>query len=138
MDELPIKIFLIEDDPGDVDLIKELLTPETNPSFSLQSVNRLQTAIKQFTQLDADIILLDLSLPDSQGLKTFQEVHRQEPNIPIVVLTGLNDETVALESVRQGAQDYLVKGQINGKMLSRPSSRISPLTQFFALSPKTC
>jgi diguanylate cyclase (GGDEF)-like protein len=119
MSEQRIKVFLVEDDSGDVDLIQEMLSTETRPGFDLEHTIRLQPALKHLAKQTPDVVLLDLALPDSRGLKTFTDLHAQSPDIPIVVLTGLNDETIALEAVRQGAQDYLVKGQISGKILSR-------------------
>ena len=74
-----------------------------------QGLNRL---LRNF-----DVVLLDLFLPDSQGLQSFVQVHTQSPDVPIVVLSGMNDESLALDTVKQGAQDYLVKGQVHGTVL---------------------
>jgi len=115
----PIKILLIEDNPGDVRLIQEMLADEKGNLFTLECHDRLSGALHRLTDNGVDVILLDLGLPDSQGLDTYAKVHAQFPRLPIVVLSGLHDETVAVRAVRKGAQDYLVKGQIDGKLLVR-------------------
>lgn len=112
-------MLLIEDDPGDADLLQELLAEEKWYSYTLEWAERLQTGLERLTLGGIDVVLLDLSLPDSQGLDTFIAVNSQAPALPTVVLTGLDDETMALEAVRLGAQDYLVKGQVDGRMITR-------------------
>jgi len=114
-----INVLLIEDDPGDADLLREILSEEKKLSFHVEHVDKLQTGLERLAHGGTDVVLSDLSLPDSQGIETFIQVHDQASSVPIVVLTGFDDDTVALEAVRKGAQDYLVKGQVDGKMLAR-------------------
>lgn len=119
MSEQPIKVLLVEDNPGDVRLLQEFLWDVTTAQFELMPVERLDRTLKLLNQESFDVILLDLSLPDSQGLETFITLHRQAPAIPIIVLTGLDDENLALRAMQEGAQDYLVKGQVSGDLLVR-------------------
>ncbi|NJQ97422.1 MAG: response regulator [Hydrococcus sp. CSU_1_8] len=114
-----IKILLVEDNPGDVLLLKEFLRDVNSTQFELTPVECLKEALQFLDEQRFDIVLLDLSLPDSQGLETFVEIDRNAPLIPIVVLTGLDDETVAIRAMQEGAQDYLVKGQVDGNLLGR-------------------
>lgn len=115
----PIQVLLIEDDPGDAQLLRELLAGEKNPSFHVRHVGSLKEGLAHLAVGRVDVVLLDISLPDSTGLPTASRLHQQFPLVPIVVLTGLDDDTVALELVRNGAQDYLVKGHVDGNILSR-------------------
>ncbi|MBI3324033.1 MAG: GGDEF domain-containing response regulator [Candidatus Omnitrophica bacterium] len=115
----PITVLLIEDDPAYANLLRNLMAGESNPAFELECTDRLRTAFTRLARGAADVILLDLSLPDSHGLETFVELQAQAPEIPIVVLTVNNDDAIAVEAVRKGAQDYLVKGHEDAKALSR-------------------
>jgi len=115
----PIRILLVEDNPGDARLIRELLREVDGKRFELEQTDRLQAACERLRGAPADIVLLDLALPDSQGLATFERLHREVPGQPVVVISGLDDEEMALAAVRAGAQDYLVKGQIEGPLLAR-------------------
>jgi PAS domain S-box-containing protein len=117
--DIPIKILLVEDNPGDARLIREMLAKAEPGSFALDWVPRLSDGLERLSQGEIDLVLLDLGLPDSQGLDTFFRAYAQAPEIPFVLLTGLDDETLALSAVRQGAQDYLVKGETNGNALFR-------------------
>jgi two-component system, cell cycle sensor histidine kinase and response regulator CckA len=119
MAEQSLRVLLVEDNPGDVHLLRELLWDVTGEQFQLIPVERLEEALKSIETESFDVMLLDLSLPDSQGLETFITARRQIPNIPIIVLTGTNDETLALRAMQEGAQDYLVKGQVSGDLLVR-------------------
>ncbi len=119
MKKKSIHILLLEDNPGDVRLFREFLREDNLAQVELDHVERLKTGLEQLTQRKPDIILLDLGLPDSQGLETFTQVYAQAPEVPIIVLTGLNDTEQAVEAVRAGAQDYLVKGEISGGLLVR-------------------
>jgi PAS domain S-box-containing protein len=119
MSDNHIRILLIEDNPGDARLIKEMLNEAQRAPFILEWRESLSAGLQKLAEDGADVVLLDLELPDSQGLDTYQKLHRQFPGVPIVVLSGLSDESVAVKTVRDGAQDYLVKGQIEGKLLSR-------------------
>ena len=114
-----VRILLVEDNLGDRRLIREMLAEATKMTFDLQYADRLQAAIEYMDQNDVEVILLDLGLPDSQGLETLRQVYAQASNTPIVVLTGLNDETVGVEAVSEGAQDYLIKGQVDAQLLRR-------------------
>ena len=117
--EKKVKVLLVEDNPGDVRLLRETLGEVTSIQFELTQVERLDEALEQLDHEHFDVILLDLSLPDVQGFDTFVQVHKQAPGVPIVVLTGFDDETLAVQAVREGAQDYLVKGQIDSNLLVR-------------------
>ncbi|YAF95134.1 MAG: response regulator [Nodularia sp. CChRGM 3473] len=114
-----IKVLLVEDNPGDVFLLQELLKEVTTVSVELQPVEQLLEALECLANDSFDVMLLDLSLPDSQGLETFIKVARQAKATPIIVLTGIDDETLALRAMQEGAQDYLVKGQVTGDLLVR-------------------
>jgi PAS domain S-box-containing protein len=114
-----MRVLFVEDNPADVDLIREML-PETGPvSFRLESVSRLSEAFSRLEGGDIDLVLLDLGLPDSHGLQTFHKLRQAAPDIPIVVLTGNMDLETAIAAVREGAQDYLVKGEVSGNLLGR-------------------
>ncbi|MCG6136829.1 MAG: response regulator [Nostoc sp. LLA-1] len=114
-----IKVLLVEDNPGDVFLLQEILQEVTTVQVELQPVERLSEALEYLAQDNFDVMLLDLSLPDSQGLETFVKATRKAKATPIIVLTGIDDETLALRAMQEGAQDYLVKGQVNGDLLVR-------------------
>ena len=115
----PITVLLVEDNPGDARLILELLGEVQTQAFDLERVERLDHALTRLSRTGVDVVLLDLGLPDSQGLETFMRARRGAPDEPIVVISGLDDERLALEAVRSGAQDYLVKGRIEGHLLAR-------------------
>lgn len=112
-------VLLIEDNPGDARLIREMLTEVPTSGFRLEWVDRLARGLDRLGTSGIGVVLLDLSLPDSQGLATFQAVRSTAPLTPIVVLSGLTDEELALTAVREGAQDYLVKGRVDGELLAR-------------------
>ncbi len=119
MTTTPIEILLVEDNIGDVRLLQENLK-EVNPiQFRLTQVEWLKDALVYLARDKFDIVLLDLSLPDSKGLETFFQIYRQDATIPVVVLTGLDDESLAIEAMQAGVQDYLVKGQVTGDLLVR-------------------
>lgn len=119
MNKEQIHILLVEDDPGDADLLQEILSEKSKPSFIVTEVDRLQAGLERLGQEAIDVILLDLSLPDSQGLETFTTIYAQAPNVPLVVLSGLDDESVAMKAVQAGAQDYLIKGEVDRNLLVR-------------------
>ena len=113
------RILLIEDNPGDVRLLVELLREYGKYQFSLDHVERIDQAMEHLTKQDIDLLLLDLSLPDGSGIETVQRIAGAALQVPIIVLTGLENDTLAMEAVQVGAQDYLVKGQVTGPMLIR-------------------
>lgn len=103
----------------EVRMINEMLSHAQYAKFALERADRLRSGIERLRQGNIDVVLLDLSLPDSQGLATFLEVHTRAPNVPIVVLTGGRDEVLALEAVKQGAQDNLNKNYLDTAVLER-------------------
>jgi DNA-binding NarL/FixJ family response regulator len=113
--------LLVEDNPGERRFLLELLKKQTGTGdlFKVECTERLATAILRLGVGDIDVILLDLSLPDSQGEETFAKVKAYAPDVPIVVLSGLEDEALALRMVHGGAQDYVPKSQVNADMLAR-------------------
>lgn len=119
MEDPPIKVLLVEDNPGDARLLRETLAEVTSAQTELTHVEQLGEARQRLGGERFDVVLLDLCLPDSQGLETFLKMRDRTPEVPIVVITGLDDETLAVKAVEQGAQDYLVKGQANGNLLVR-------------------
>jgi CheY-like chemotaxis protein len=119
MDKKKISILYIEDNSADVVLLRELLSEEQNLEFVLEDVDTLSAGLERLEAGGIDLVLLDLSLPDSQGSTTFFIVREAVKNIPIILMTGLQDEDVALQLVQKGAQDYLLKGDINGTLLVR-------------------
>ncbi len=115
----PAHILLVEDNAGDARLLKELLTETGAGRLTLTHVDRLDAAIRCLTQAAFDIILLDLSLPDSQGAETLVRMHAAAQGIPIVLVTGLEDEELGIQLIQAGAQDYLVKTQTTAPLLAR-------------------
>jgi signal transduction histidine kinase/CheY-like chemotaxis protein len=115
----PIQVLLIEDNPGDARLLRELLQETGSSQFELVHADRFSEALAWLSERRFDVILLDLSLPDAQGLDTIGRLGAQAEGTPIVILTGLNDEELAIRALQQGAQDYLVKGQADGQLLAR-------------------
>jgi PAS domain S-box-containing protein len=119
-----LNILLIEDNPGDARLLKELLkerssNDSTVHQFKLIRAENLSAGLAKLQESNIDVLLLDLSLPDSTGLDTFYRTYREASHIPIIVLSGFKDESVAVQAVREGAQDYLFKGEVNGDLLLR-------------------
>ncbi|HEY9804914.1 MAG TPA: hybrid sensor histidine kinase/response regulator [Leptolyngbyaceae cyanobacterium] len=114
-----VRILLIEDSLAEARLLQEYLHQAESKQFVLVHVKRLQEALNELRQNSYDVILLDLTLPDSQGLSSLPVLIAHSPSIPIVVLTNTNDEDLAIAAVRQGAQDYLVKRQVNVNVLVR-------------------
>ena len=114
-----IRILLIEDNPGDARLIRELLSAKESASFDLEHADRLSTGLARLAQGNIDVIFLDLSLPDSHGLDGLNKICAQAPKVPVVVLSGLSDEAVTINAMQEGAQDYLVKGCVDSTLLVR-------------------
>ena len=114
-----IRVLLIEDNPSDANLVEEFLAEAGNSTFALAQSNRLATGLERLTREGADVVLLDLSLPDSDGLATLDRVLALEPAAPVLILTGLQEDELALEAVRRGAHDYLIKGRLTSRGISR-------------------
>jgi serine phosphatase RsbU (regulator of sigma subunit) len=114
----PIKVLLVEDNPGDALLLRETLA-DANATIEWTHEQKLAAALARLEKERFDVVLLDLSLPDSHGIQTFHKVRQRAPEAPVVMLTGLDDETTAVEAMSQGAQDYLVKGGTDGHALLR-------------------
>jgi len=115
----PINVLCIEDNPGDTRLIQEMLAEAEGARFKLECADRLSAGLGRLAEGGIDCALLDLTLPDSHELDTFERVQAQAPEIPIVVISGLDDETLAIEAVQKGAQDYLVKSYLGSYVLAR-------------------
>jgi signal transduction histidine kinase len=111
--------LLVEDNPLDARLIQEYLSEAKDAPFSLEWVDNLSVAMERLAGAAADVLLLDLGLPESQGLDTLSTVLKQVPDIPVVVLTGLDDRELAYRAVGEGAQDYLFKSRVDGELLVR-------------------
>lgn len=114
-----ISVLLVEDNPADARLLVELLRDTGASHLKMEHVERLNAALARLEREHFDVLLLDLTLPDEQGLNTVVRLHACAPKVPIVVLTGLDDEALAIKAVRAGAQDYLVKGRVDGDLLVR-------------------
>ena len=119
MSNKAIQLLLIEDNPGDSRLIRAFLSEITGNRYLLQCAERLSEGLELLAVMEIDLVLLDLSLPDSLGFDTFAGVQTQAPDLPIVVVTAFNDEMLAVQAVQAGAQDYLVKGEFDSGLLSR-------------------
>ena len=114
-----VNVLLIEDSRLAAQVVKNLFAKITSIQFSVEWFDRLATGLERLQKGVFDVVLLDLNLPDSRGADTFIRACSQAPQVPIVVLTSMDDETLALKAVHEGAQDYLVKGQVDEKTLSR-------------------
>ncbi len=114
----PIGVLLVEDDEDDELLIREMLA-EAPVAFAVEKVSRVAAALDRLGRAPIDVVLADLSLPDSQGIATFRQLYRHPSRAPILVLSGLDDEALALRTVEEGAQDYLVKGHFDSALLVR-------------------
>jgi diguanylate cyclase (GGDEF)-like protein len=119
MDTRSIAVLLIEDDANDALLIRRYLSNTRKVPYEVNHVDRLRTGLELLNRGGVDIVLLDLELPDGHGLSSFDELHALVPHIPVIVLTGHDNDDVAVEAVRKGAQDFLVKGKVDGSLLQR-------------------
>jgi diguanylate cyclase (GGDEF)-like protein len=117
-----LNLLLIEDNPGDVRLVQEILIMEGTGKFSMTTADCLENAQVILEHQKVEVILLDLQLPDGNGLDTLLKIHAIAPGVPIVVLSNISDERLAVQSVQRGAQDFLVKNHVNGHMLLRSLS----------------
>src|SRR5882672_10776118 len=114
-----IKVLLIEDNAGDARLVREALSAQGPPNFEVAVADRLSTALDRLDHEAFDVALVDLSLPDSQGLDTFKQVRAHARSVPVLVLTGLDDESIATRAVGEGAQDYVLKRNLATDILPR-------------------
>jgi|KBSMisStandDraft_5_1062788.scaffolds.fasta_scaffold08315_2 diguanylate cyclase (GGDEF)-like protein/PAS domain S-box-containing protein len=112
-------LLLVEDNPGDARLLREMLNEQGPHETEMTHVDRLSAAEKHLGENKVDIILLDLGLPDAHGLSAVRRAHAVAPRVPLVVLTGMDDELLAAQALQEGAQDYLIKGQIEARGLLR-------------------
>jgi two-component system sensor histidine kinase UhpB len=119
LERTSITILLVEDSPDDAALVESVLQRERSQSFRLEHRVRLGSGLERLGEGGIDLVLLDFSLPDSRGLATFRTLHAEFPDVPVIVLTSLEDDGVALQAVSEGAQDYLVKRRIDGHLLTR-------------------
>lgn len=111
-------VLLIEDNPGDADLVRLRLV-ESNPLVNVSCVNRLADGIASLKEHPPSLVLLDLNLPDSQGAETFRRVLEKAPDVPIVILSGQDDQALAIKALHQGVQDYLLKNGLSSSDLDR-------------------
>ncbi|MBU7032749.1 MAG: PAS domain S-box protein, partial [Theionarchaea archaeon] len=114
-----IIVFLIEDNPGDAILIREMLRDSEDVFFQVVHADTLSSGLDMLKQEEVDVVLLDLTLPDSQGIETFFTLQLHNTRLPVVILTGLDDKDVAVKAMHQGAQDYLIKGRVDTDLLTR-------------------
>jgi signal transduction histidine kinase len=114
-----LRVLLVEDNPGDAELLVEMLPSGESTLYDVECVARLSVALELVAAEQFDLVLLDLGLPDSDGLATLHIMREQAAKLPIVVLTGNNDEQTGLDAIKEGAQDYLVKGQTDKGLLLR-------------------
>jgi signal transduction histidine kinase len=114
-----VKVLLVEDSPGDARLVRTMLAEADAEEFELTHAERLSDAVQQLRKNPFDVVLLDLRLPDSAGIDSLVRMQAVAPYLPIVVLTGLDDDAVALQTLQSGAEDYLIKGQWDANQLAR-------------------
>src|SRR5271154_2327871 len=118
MDQQTTNVLLIEDNPGDADLVRLRLVEGKSP-VNVNCVNRLSDGLASLTRETPSVVLLDLNLPDSHGAETFRRVMDRAPNVPVVVLSGQDDEALAMKAVHHGVQDYLIKSDVSSRQLER-------------------
>ena len=116
---MPLAVLLVEDNPDDADLLRELLAASRGERVTLVAVETLRAGLAHLDRAPVDLVLLDLSLPDSQGLETVTQAFAHPAGVPIIVLTGLEDDALGVAAIHAGAQDYLAKGQVDGALLRR-------------------
>ena len=114
-----ISVLLVEDNPIHARLLQGLLSDQIDPAFTVETVDHLAAGTARLAAGGIDVVLLDLVLPDSQEMATFERVKEVAPDVPVLVLTGLDDEALAEAAVAAGAREYLVKTQIDGASLAR-------------------
>jgi len=114
-----LQVLLVEDNAGDARLLREMFATEKQDSIELTHLFRMTDALTHLAKGGVDVILLDMGLPDAHGLDTVRRTHAMAPDVPLIVITGLDDEALAAEAMKEGAQDYLIKGQIENRALPR-------------------
>jgi two-component sensor histidine kinase len=114
-----VEILLLEDNSGDASLIEEMLEEFADFQYELINVETMKEGLRLLNERSFDVILVDLGLPDRNGIDTYLDLHSKNSRIPIIIFTGSNDEKIGIDAVQKGAQDYLVKGQIDGRLLKR-------------------
>lgn len=119
MKKTAIKVLLVEDNSGDARLLREMFNKEPPGSFQLTHLLRMSEALTHLGKSKVDIVLLDMGLPDGHGLDTVRRALAVAPDVPVIVLTGMEDEALAAQAMKEGAQDYLIKGQIENRALPR-------------------
>ncbi len=113
------RLLLVEDNPGDARLMRYYLNEGAGDAFDLEHLQTLGEALERVAAGTVSLVLLDLTLPDSTGLETFATIHTAAPQVPIIVLSGRDDEALAIKTLHEGAQDYLVKGMVDSRLLVR-------------------
>ena len=111
------RVLIVEDNPGDLWLTKRMLASD-GTEFRLTHASTLSSALEQLSHR-ADVVLLDLDLPESQGLDTLRRIREHDSSVPIIILTGMDDRDQAVEALNNGAQEYLIKSQVDGRLLVR-------------------
>ncbi len=119
MDEKTLQVLLVEDNAEDALLVRTMFRREKSESFELTHLSRMSDALAHLSKSSVDIVLLDMGLPDGHGIETVRRTRAVAPGVPIIVLTGLNDEVLAAQAMKEGAHDYLIKGQIENRALPR-------------------
>lgn len=119
VDKRPVRVLLVEAESEGLPGMEETASGLMDGEIILERVGQLSSALERLSQGGIDVVLLDLNLPDSEGVVTFERTYAFAPDVPIVVLTELDDEEVGLNTVRGGAQDYLIKGQVGADLLRR-------------------
>ena len=119
MDHETIRVLMIDDNPAAINLMQYLLEEEKDVSIELEHANTLASGIERLASGGIDVILLDVLLPDSRGFSAFADLRAEVPDVPVIILNGISDEILALKLVRDGAQDYLVKGEVTTSLLVR-------------------
>ncbi len=114
-----VRVLIVEDNPGDAILVREMLRDADPGGFELIHAPRLSAGIEELLGPGADCVLLDLSLPDAEGLDALTQIQAVSLDVPVIVFSGRSDERIAVRAVQEGAQDYLIKGQVDGRLLAR-------------------
>ncbi len=115
----PMNILIVEDDKGDLKVLHKLLVDSSLPIGNIKTADRLAAALEILGQNNFDVMFLDLGLPDSQGIESIGLVNAKFPNVPIIVLSGLDDAEIVVKAVHQGVEDYLVKGNVDENLIAR-------------------